>query len=195
MEAQRWRHLKLDVPSAPFWLRAFCRDDSVFWSRNFAVRAVGSATYARIEDEQVLERANCRQCNECATICMQDLGDRNWQTDCAHLIQVVVHCDELALQQLAARGCRAGGHIPNIPDDGAVELVALPTYIATSYTHTAAVSYCQAAVRMKQSNRRWEVDAHYGKLDSRGERLVGGLSPGHQVAARDIECGLQTASC
>ena len=49
------------------------------------------------------------------------------ETDCAYLVQVVVHCDELALQQLAPRGCRARRHIADIPDDGAVDFVALQT--------------------------------------------------------------------
>ena len=138
--------LKARTSLAPFWLRAFCRDDSVFWSRNFAVRAVGSATFVRSENEQVFARANGRQRKECATGCMQDLGDRIWQTDCAHLIQVVVHCDELALQQLAARGCGACGHIANIPDDGAVELVALPTHTPTPlHTHMRTHS-CRVAL-------------------------------------------------
>jgi hypothetical protein len=59
----------------------------------------------------------------------------------AYLVQVVVHCDELALQQLAARGCRAGGHIANIPDDGAVELIALQSHTATfSHAHRCRVT-------------------------------------------------------
>jgi hypothetical protein len=93
---------------------------------------------------------------------LQDLGTgyRNWQTDCAHLIQVVVYCDKLALQQLAARGRRACGQIANIPDDGAVELVALSPHHHT-ITHTNAHTQLQGRLARQQwgwkhSNRRWE---------------------------------------
>lgn len=117
------------------------------------------------------------------------------KTDCAHLVQVVVHCDELALQQLAPGGGRAGGHVADIPDDGAVELVALQTTEMWLHAHPVQSHLARQQVRWKQSSRRREGDAHNCKLDSRGERLVGGLSPWHQVAARHIKSGLQAASC